>query len=232
MKVIACCLCSFLLLSCTFTKTDTQITPSTSNHGDSVRHKEEELNSELQWKPVNKDSLLWKSKNGDIGIRTSFYRDDTGHIESYLTNFRDSLNTPYADVIDSTTYTLIVGGYGFGGYFKDRKNIYHFFGNSGGGSFYIVDGADHNTFKSLNNCYAIDINHVYDLRFGVITDADAKTFKIVDNDMCIAKDKNGYYRGNTLLTEKDYENDPDTKAIVEKDKKLQTRNSRSSNRDE
>jgi hypothetical protein len=107
---------------------------------------------------------------------------------------------------------------GWGGYFKDSGHVYHFFGNSGGGNLSIAD-VDYKTFENLSDCYARDKNYIYDLRFGKIEEIDAKTFVLIDAEKCIGRDKNGYYNGNDLLTEERLKDDPETRAIINKDKK-------------
>jgi hypothetical protein len=188
------------------------------SRNDSIKASEQQRNAALQWKPATKDSLLWISKNGDVGIRSAYHLEANDMVECYLTNFNDSLRTPYKNVIDPATYKLFAGdGYGFGGYFKDKKHIYHFWGNSGGGGFAIVD-VDYNTFKNLSDCYAIDKNHVYHIRFGLMEDADAKTFTLVNSEHCIAKDKNNFYDGDNIINEAEL-SDPEIKAIIKKHKK-------------
>jgi len=49
-------------------------------------------------------------------------------------------------------------------------------------------------------------------------DADSQTFTVIDAENCIAKDKNGYFRGNEYVTEELLNSDSETKAIIEKDK--------------
>lgn len=172
----------------------------------------------MQWQPVNTDSLLWRSKNGDIGFPTSSFRTPDYYLAFYMTHFNDEKHTEFKDVIDATTYKLISGdGYGYGAYFKDKKHIYNFWGNSDGGGFEIVD-ADYKTFENLSDCYARDKNYIYDLRFGKIEEIDAKTFVLIDAENCIGRDKNGYYHRNDLLTKERLKDDPETRAIINKDK--------------
>lgn len=71
----------------------------------------------MNWVPATKDSLLWKNKNGDIGIRTAFFREPELFVEYYMYTFSDSLHTPYKDVIDPKSFVLVAGGYGWGGCF-------------------------------------------------------------------------------------------------------------------
>ncbi|MFY7728767.1 MAG: DKNYY domain-containing protein [Flavobacterium sp.] len=173
----------------------------------------------MQWQPVNKDSLLWRSKNGDLGFPTASFRPPDHEIAFYMTHFNDGKQTEFKDVIDAATYKLISGGgYGYGAYFRDKRNIYNYWGNSDGGGFDIVD-ADYKTFENLSDCYARDKNYIYDLRFGKIEEIDAKTFVLIDAEKCIGRDKNGYYQRNDLLTKERLKDDPETRAIINKDKK-------------
>lgn len=165
---------------------------------DSIRAIDKKRNLELNWKPINKDSLLWRNKYGDIGIRSQRYLGEL--TECYLTNFNDAEKTPYKDIIDVSTFKLIAGDLGWGGYFKDKNNIYHFWGNSCGGGFYVED-ADYKTFKVMNSCFLKDKYHIYDLRFGMLDDVDVHTFKIIDKEECIGQDKSGYIQHDRRLTE-------------------------------
>jgi hypothetical protein len=64
---------------------------------------------------------------------------------------------------------------------------------SGGGSFYIFEDADYQTFAILGDCYAKDKNHIFESRAGILTNVDYASFKTkAGNAGCVAKDKNGY----------------------------------------
>lgn len=211
-------LISFLFLSCNGQTKGEKAQDKVAKRRDSIRATEAAINKNLQWKPVTKDSLLWKNKNGDIGIRSAYYVEPDELVETYLTKFCDEANTPYKNIIDAETFKLITGNMGWGGYFKDSRHVYHFFGNSGGGNLSIAD-VDYKTFENLSDCYARDKNYIYDLRFGKIEEIDAKTFVLIDAEKCIGRDKKGYYNGNDLLTEERLKDDPETRAIIKKDKK-------------
>ncbi|WP_417366981.1 DKNYY domain-containing protein [Flavobacterium beibuense] len=174
------------------------------------------INQVLKWKEIAVG--LYVNKDGEIGIWSFRLLDppDYGYVY-YQTCFSDENQTPLNSVIDLKTFRLLAGG-GFGAYYQDKGHVYHSFGTTGGSNFSVQDEADVNTFEILNDCYAKDKNHVYEMRFGLIKDADAKTFKVLDNDTegegCYAKDKNNYYRGSYVLQQNDL-NTPEVKRVID-----------------
>lgn len=179
------------------------------------------INKALKWKEI--EDGLYVNKNGEIGIWSFKLLDppDYGYVY-YQTCFNDENQTSLNAVIDLKTFRLVAGD-GFGAYYKDKGHIYHSFGTSGGSNFSIQAEADLSTFQIINDCYAKDKNHVYEMRFGLIEEADSKTFKVLKGDVeggyCYAKDKNNYYRGRDVLKENDL-NTPEMKEIVSRLNKL------------
>ena len=160
---------------------------------------EDSLVKVMQWKPLQDG--LYISKFGDIAFKTAYVLDPPNFIETYRTKFCCQDGEAFKDVIDIKTFRLIGGDWGWGGYFKDKNHIYHFWGNSGGGNFYIVDEADLATFEIVSDCYGRDKNYVYDMRFGIIEGVDPKDFKILYHDnRCLAKHKDDYYEGHDKLS--------------------------------
>lgn len=158
------------------------------------------INKELEWKEIRDG--LYINKKGDLGFKVMRMLSERKYAVDYITCFFNA--NPLKEVIDINTFKLIAGDNAWGGYYKDKNNIYHYFGTSGGGSFSIVQEADYTTFEVLKDCYMRDKNHIYDLRFGVMEEVDAATFKVVsDKHSCLAKDKNGYYEGNSKLSEEE-----------------------------
>ncbi|WP_164879172.1 DKNYY domain-containing protein [Flavobacterium cerinum] len=178
---------------------------------------EDSLMKVMQWEPL-KDGLSI-SRFGDIGFKTS-YVVSRESITTYRTSFGCcNEGQPFKDIIDISTFKQIGGDWAWGGYFKDKNHIYHYFGNSGGGNFYIVDEVDNKTFEIINNCYGRDKNHIYDMRFGLMNNIDSKVFKILPNkSICIAKYKNVYYRNNEQLDAEAMKDPVTKKAIKELDK--------------
>ncbi|WP_417355298.1 DKNYY domain-containing protein [Flavobacterium sp.] len=174
------------------------------------------INKALKWKEVADG--LYVNKHGEIGIWSFRLLDppDYGYVY-YQTCFSDENQTPLNSVIDLKTFRLLAGG-GFGAYYKDKGHVYHSFGTSGGSNFSVQDEADIETFNILNDCFAKDKNHVYEMRFGLIKEADAETFKVLDNDTeggeCYAKDKNNYYRGSYVLQQNDL-NTSEVKLVID-----------------
>ncbi len=87
---------------------------------------------------------------------------------------------------------------------------------SGGGSFYIFEKADYETFQILGDCYAKDKNHIFEMRFGILTNVDYKTFKTKKGlTGCVAKDKDGYIIWGERVNEKEIDDEYLKKSIEE-----------------
>lgn len=181
---------------------------------------EDSLIKVMHWKPIKHGLSI--SKFGDIGFKTS-YIVSRENVTTYRTSFGCcNEGKPFKDIIDIATFKQIGGDWAWGGYFKDKNHIYHYFGNSGGGNFYIVDEVDNATFEIINNCYGRDKNHVYDMRFGLMDNIDPNNFKILPNGgICIAKYNNVYYRNNEQLDAEAMKDPAIKKAIKELDKYIQ-----------
>lgn len=182
---------------------------------------EDSIGKAMEWK-LTKNGL-YISKFGDVAFKTAYIAGG-----ELVTTYRKTMNCcdsnskPLRDVIDTSTFKQIGGDWGWGGYFKDKNHIYHFFGNSGGGFLSIVDEADLKTFEIINDCYGRDKNHIYDMRFGLIKDINSGDFKILPKgDVCLAKYKGTYYQGNYPLDEKQLKEPEIKKAIKELDKYIE-----------
>ena len=146
------------------------------------------LNRSLNWKQLN--CGLWLNKNGDIGFKTQRVVCSDGLIivEDYNIRFGFNENPALKEIIDTASFIELGNTY-----FKDKNHIYHHYAMSDGGSFYIFEDADYQTFQILGDCYAKDKNHIFESRAGVLTNVDYASFKTkAGNAGCVAKDKNGY----------------------------------------
>jgi hypothetical protein len=173
------------------------------------------INEILKWKEVRDG--LYIDKNGVLGFKGTEVAKDI-RITIYQINFQDKVNTPISRVVDAATFKKVDGN-NSGAYYKDKNRIYHAFPTSGGPNFYAV-WTDYASFKIVNDCYAKDKNHVYDMRNGLQEDIDVKTFKVLEIDnRCYAKDKNGYYEGTFKLTDEQLK-DPEIQRAIKKLDKL------------
>ena len=93
--------------------------------------------------------------------------------------------------VDLKTFEIL--DFGYSGYARDKNYVYRY-GD-------IVEGADAETFKSLNRYYIKDKNHVYTDYGKIIKDADADSFKILNKTF--AKDKNHIFALNVIIKEAD-----------------------------
>lgn len=146
------------------------------------------VNPSLEWKLLK--CGLWQNKLGEIGFKTNRVICSDGQViaEAYITKFGFDENPPLKDIIDTTTFRELGNTY-----YKDKNHIYHHYGMSDGGSFYIFEKADYQTFQILGDCYAKDKNHIFEIRSGILTNVDYKTFKTKKGFTgCVAKDKDGY----------------------------------------
>lgn len=147
--------------------------------------KTDSLNKNLDWKKTNYG--LWKSKNGDLAIKTQEGNEQGIDIERYITECCEG--EEIKNVIDTLTFKYLGSSF-----YKDKKNVYTHFMMSDGGNFWIVKGADVNTFQVISNsCYAKDKNYIYGERAMKMNNIDYNTFKTCEDCGCYAKDKNGYY---------------------------------------
>jgi len=156
---------------------------------------------------------LWTNTKGDIGFKTSRVIAMEEEVETedfYLTKFGFNENPALKDVIDTLTFRELGNTF-----YKDKNNIYHHYGMSDGGSFYIFD-ADYATFEVLGDCYAKDKNKIYEIRDDGKPDRlDYKTFKTITGPGCFSKDKNGYYSWGSKIKDEDL-NEAEIKAAIKK----------------
>lgn len=89
-----------------------------------------------------------------------------------------------------------------GNYFKDKNHVY---GSSGE----ILENVDPVTITQISSLFK-DKNHVYDYHFETILPYDATTFELIKNCddtdrdyICWAKDKNGVYYSQNIVTDAD-----------------------------
>jgi hypothetical protein len=174
---------------------------------------EDSLAKVMHWKPLRDN--LYVSKFGDIGFKTAYVIHPPELIETYKTYLCCEEGNPLKDIIDIESFRLIGGDWGFGGYFKDKNHIYHFFGDSGGGNLTIVEDADYPTFEIVNDCYGRDKNHIYDMRFGTMDSIDPGEFKMLSyKDRCLAKYKGTYYWGNHEMRPEYIADDPEMQEAI------------------
>lgn len=169
------------------------------------------INKKLDWKKTNYD--LWKSKNGDLAIKTQAGNEQGIDIERYITQCFEG--EEIKNVVDTLTFKYLGSSF-----YKDKKNVYTHYSMLDGGNFWIVEQADAKTFEVIgNSCYAKDKNYIYGERAMQMNSIDYKTFKTCDACSCYAKDKNGYYFWDSKIDLNDVD-DEETKKIIEKLKKL------------
>lgn len=154
------------------------------------------VNKSLDWKQTNFD--LWKSKNGDLAIKTEEGNEQDFKITRYITQLCCE-GAAIKNVIDTLTFTYLGSSF-----YKDKNHVYTHFMMSDGGNFWIVEGADTKTFEVIgNSCYAKDKNYIYGERAMKMDHIDYQTFRTCDACGCFAKDKNGYYFWNEMIDLKD-----------------------------
>ncbi|WP_300671049.1 DKNYY domain-containing protein [Soonwooa sp.] len=169
------------------------------------------INKNLGW---TKTSFgLYKSKNGDLGLKTSEGTEEGIIIEKYITEMADG--QALKSVIDSATFSYLGSSF-----YKDKNHVYTHYAMADGGNFWTVDNADVKTFQVLGNCYAKDKNKIFTERnMEADTIFDYHSFRTCDDCGCFAKDKKGYYFWDEKLDINAIE-DKETEAIVAKLKKL------------
>ncbi|WP_298137107.1 DKNYY domain-containing protein [Flavobacterium sp.] len=176
------------------------------------KSKTDSLNKILNWKKTNYG--LWKSKNGDLAIKSQASNEQQIDIEKYITQLCCE-GKEIKDVVDTLTFKYLGSSF-----YKDKKNVYTHYVMSDGGNFWIVEMADAKTFEVIGkSCSAKDKNYIYGERAMKMDSVDYKTFKTCDDCSCFAKDKNGYYFWDSKIDLNEV-NDDETKKIIEKLKKL------------
>lgn len=171
-------------------------------------------NQVLNWKQLK--CGLWKNKNGDIGFKTQrvVCSDGLLSVEDYNTRFGFNENPSLKEIIDTTTFIELGNTY-----YKDKNHIYHHYAMSDGGSFYIFEDADYQSFEILGDCYAKDKNHIFESRAGILTHVDYATFKTkAGNSGCVAKDKIGYLIWGDRVKLEEIQDEVLLQAIKELDK--------------
>lgn len=167
-------------------------------------------NESLNWKKTSFD--LWRSKNGDLAVKTKEGTEVGISIDKYITETSDTWK-PIKSVIDTATFKY-VGNY----FYKDKNHVYTHFLTVDGGNFWIVQDADPQTFEALGSCYAKDKNYIYGERAMKMDSVDYATFKTCNECNCYARDKNSFYFWDDKINLK--EADPETLLMVEKLKRL------------
>lgn len=169
------------------------------------------LNKTLDWKKTNFD--LWKSKNGDLGLKTLEGTEQGIEIEKFITELSDG--TPLKKIIDTTTFKFLGSSF-----YKDKNHVYTHFLMVDGGNFWIVENADTKSFKVLGDCYAKDNKRIFAERnMHADTIFDYHSFKTCKGCGSYAKDKNGFYFWDEKIKIDEIDN-METKNTIEKLKKL------------
>lgn len=164
-------------------------------------------NNILDWKKLN--CGLYLNKEKEIGLQISF-GTEVGATTSYITHLCcDEESKSIKSVIDTTTFKYLGSTF-----YKDKRNIYHYYDMAYGGRFFIYKGVDYKTFRVVGDSYAKDKNHIYGERAGVLENVDYKTFTSLKGAGPYAKDKNGYYFWNELIYTKKELKDSIKKPLV------------------
>ncbi len=175
------------------------------------KDKLDSVNLFLEWKET--DFELWKSKNGDLGLKTQGGTDEGIFITKYIRQLADY--RPLNEVIDTLTFKYIGSSF-----YKDKNNIYTHYEMAYGGNFWIVEDADTESFEVIGDCYAKDKNFIFVERAMKMDSVDYKTFKTCLGCGCFAKDKNGYYFWDEKMDKNDFLNTEETLEIYKKLQKL------------
>lgn len=210
----------FLLICCflgceknsTIEKSDSEdlvLTKRTRRISD-YKNRIDSVNRALDWKET--DFGLWKSKNGDLGLKTVEATDVGITIEKFIDTFWDG--KPLKEVIDTTTFQKLGSSF-----YKDKNHIYTHYIMADGGNFSIVEEADVSTFHVLGDCYAKDKNYIFGERALKMDSVDYETFKTCLDCGCYAKDKTGFYFWDDKIDETEI-TDEITLQMIEKLKKL------------
>jgi hypothetical protein len=172
------------------------------------------VNNSLEWKKTNFN--LWKSKNGDLAIKTQEANEEGIFIDRFISELCCE-GDKIKNVIDTLTFKYLGSSF-----YKDKNNVYTHYAMSDGGNFWIVEKADAKTFEVIgNSCYAKDKKYIYGERAMKMDSVDYKTFKTCDDCGCYAKDKNEYYFWESKIDITDItDSDEETKKIIERLKKL------------
>ena len=170
-------------------------------------------NITLEWREIRDN--LWINKFDNLGFKASRKIAVMMEVQDYKLHFDLEDNRSLKDVIDISTFKRIAGDDSAAMY-QDKNNIYHFSEHLAEYGFVILHHANYNSFKPLNDWYAIDKKYVYYIPLLTIENADPKTFKAIN---CYAKDKNHYYYNGFVLTEERM-SDPEVKEILKKLDKL------------
>jgi hypothetical protein len=180
-------ICLQLIISCK-NNVETKSNFDTISLNDSVSNfkpSQEYRNKNSNWIKTKYD--LWKSKDGDLAIKTIDESKLGVFIDRYITELCCE-GKPISAVIDTATFRYLGSSF-----YKDRKNVYTHYTTSDGGNFWIVEGVDVATFVIIGSCYAKDKDYIYGERAMKMDNVDYNTFKTCEECGCYAKDKNGYY---------------------------------------
>ncbi len=165
----------------------------------------------LDWKKL--ECGLWLSKNGTLAFKTEA-RDERGEVSIKFINELCCDGATLSATIDTTTFKFLGSSF-----YKDKNHVYTHFTMDDGGNFWILEEADVTTFEVIGDCYAKDKHNIYDGRARILEGVDYDTFKTMKGIGCYAKDKNGYYFWDELITE-DQLTTPDKIGITEQLRKL------------
>ena len=127
----------------------------------------------------------------------------------YLTHFGYDDSISLSSVIDQATFKALGAGF-----YRDKNQVYHYFATCDGGAFNQTV-IDPETIEMLGDCYARDKNGIYCTGNGFIDEPDLETFKTIEGEGCVAKDKNGYFFFGERMTEEEL-NDPGIDKVLAK----------------
>lgn len=156
---------------------------------------------------------LWKSNDGNLGLKTEEGTENGIEITKYITELTDGRSL--VDVIDTTSFKYVGSSF-----YKDKNHVYTHYAMADGGNFWIVDNADTKSFEIVGDCYAKDKNNIFTERnMNTDTIFDYRSFRSCKDCGCFAKDKNGYYFWDQRLNLQEID-DEEIKKNIEKLKKL------------
>lgn len=137
-------------------------------------------------------------------IKFNFYRNKTTNEVYYLSCTVDHL-VSYQTIDFNIDFESL---HEVGEFIKDDNHVFSFYDTSDGIQIYILDQAHAKSFTGFKySIYGKDNNHIFDLRHGIIEEADVKSFEVIIKDSAnsisaIGKDINQYYYWDEIITDK------------------------------
>lgn len=191
-------------------KEGSKVEPNRTERIGNYKRMLDSINQSLCWTETTFG--LWKSKEGELALKTNEGTDVGFNIAKYIAYLADGRSL--AEVIDTATFKYLGSSF-----YKDRNHVYTHYAMVDGGNFWIVEEADVKTFKVIGDCYAKDKNYIFGERAMQMDSVDYRTFKTCDGCGCFAKDKDGYYFWDDKIDVNDIDNE-ETLNIINKLKKL------------